>query len=122
MVMGDDVRAQEHPGGTSVPHHHHHPEEDEEDLGEDDKDEGDHHHDDEEEEAVVAALRSLVAQLPPLHARTLAALLRHLARVAAHSHLNQMPAGNLAIVFGPTLLRTRQVLMDTGRRMCKLIL
>ncbi|KAL3252837.1 hypothetical protein MRX96_054748 [Rhipicephalus microplus] len=100
--------AKEHPGGTSVPHHHHHPEEDEEDLGEDDKDEGDHHHDDEEEEAVVAALRSLVAQLPPLHARTLAALLRHLARVAAHSHLNQMPAGNLAIVFGPTLLRTSE--------------
>ncbi|KAL1433468.1 hypothetical protein MTO96_012582 [Rhipicephalus appendiculatus] len=102
--------AKEHPGGTGVAHHHHHhPEEDEEDLGEDEnRDEADHHHDDEEEEAVVAALRTLVAQLPPLHARTLAALLRHLARVAAHSHLNQMPAGNLAIVFGPTLLRTSE--------------
>ncbi|XP_049514738.1 rho GTPase-activating protein 45-like isoform X2 [Dermacentor silvarum] len=98
--------AKEHPGGTGVTHHH--SEEDEDELGEDENRDGDHHHDEEEEEAVVAALRSLVAQLPPLHARTLAALLRHLARVAAHSHLNQMPAGNLAIVFGPTLLRTRQ--------------
>ncbi|XP_077549411.1 rho GTPase-activating protein 45-like [Haemaphysalis longicornis] len=68
-----------------------------------------HSEEEEEEEAVVvAALRSLVAQLPALHARTLAALLRHLAKVAAHSHLNQMPAGNLAIVFGPTLLRTSE--------------
>lgn len=102
--------AKEHPGGTGVAHHHHHhhSEEDEDDLGEDETRVGADHHDDEEEEAVVAALRSLVAQLPPLHARTLAALLRHLARVAAHSHLNQMPAGNLAIVFGPTLLRTSE--------------
>lgn len=79
--------AKEHPGGTQQP-------EEEGDGG--------------EEAVVVAALRSLVAQLPALHARTLAALLRHLARVAAHAHLNQMPAGNLAIVFGPTLLRTSE--------------
>ncbi|KAL1430145.1 hypothetical protein MTO96_002404 [Rhipicephalus appendiculatus] len=103
-------RNAEHPGGTGGTHHHlHHPEEDE-DLGEDgNKDNGDHHQDHEEEEAVVPPGCARAAeQFPPLHARTLAALLRHLARVAAPSLLNQMPAGHLAIVFGPTLLRMRE--------------
>ncbi|XP_077499329.1 rho GTPase-activating protein 45-like isoform X1 [Amblyomma americanum] len=91
--------AKEHPGGTGVTQHS---EEEDDAVGDEAREEHD------EEEEVVAALRALVAQLPPLHARTLAALLRHLARVAAHAHLNQMPAGNLAIVFGPTLLRTSE--------------
>ncbi|KAM7287105.1 rho GTPase-activating protein 45 [Ixodes scapularis] len=56
----------------------------------------------------VPDLRRLVEQLPSVHRRTLALLLRHLARVAQHARKNCMPASNLAIMFGPTLLRTRE--------------
>ncbi|XP_041977780.1 uncharacterized protein LOC121732070 isoform X4 [Aricia agestis] len=50
-------------------------------------------------------LRRLVHALPPAHFETLKYLVRHLRRVIEHSAVNKMAARNLAIVFGPTLVR-----------------
>lgn len=50
-------------------------------------------------------LRNLVRALPEAHLETLRYLVRHLRRVVAHSSHNKMEARNLAIVFGPTLVR-----------------
>ena len=53
----------------------------------------------------LAAIKRLLDQLPEPHYSTLRYLVGHLARVAAKSSLNKMEARNLAIVFGPTLIR-----------------
>ncbi|XP_047103760.1 rho GTPase-activating protein 45-like [Schistocerca piceifrons] len=53
----------------------------------------------------VQSFRELVARLPKSHYLTLAALMLHLKRVADEADVNNMPASNLGIVFGPTLLR-----------------
>ncbi|XP_069365488.1 rho GTPase-activating protein 23-like isoform X7 [Maniola hyperantus] len=50
-------------------------------------------------------LRRLVHALPEAHYETLKYLIQHLRRVVAHSAFNKMEARNLAIVFGPTLVR-----------------
>ncbi|CAK1552565.1 unnamed protein product [Leptosia nina] len=50
-------------------------------------------------------LRRLVRALPDAHYETLKYLIQHLRRVAAHAQHNKMEARNLAIVFGPTLVR-----------------
>ncbi|XP_026742850.1 rho GTPase-activating protein 23-like isoform X2 [Trichoplusia ni] len=50
-------------------------------------------------------LRRLVRALPDAHYETLKYLIQHLRRVVAHSAYNKMEARNLAIVFGPTLVR-----------------
>ncbi|XP_054932488.1 rho GTPase-activating protein 23-like isoform X5 [Dermacentor andersoni] len=54
----------------------------------------------------LAALRALVQELPVHNFETLKFLMQHLKRVVAHSETNKMEARNLAIVFGPTLVRT----------------
>ncbi|KAK3907945.1 Rho GTPase-activating protein 23 [Frankliniella fusca] len=53
----------------------------------------------------VQAIRKLIRELPEHHYETLKYLLIHLKRVVDHSHTNKMEARNLAIVFGPTLVR-----------------
>lgn len=53
----------------------------------------------------VHAIRKLIRELPEHHYETLKYLLIHLKRVVEHSHTNKMEARNLAIVFGPTLVR-----------------
>ncbi|KAL7748189.1 Rho GTPase-activating protein 15 [Sorochytrium milnesiophthora] len=58
-------------------------------------------------------LRELVRKLPQSHFDTLAFLVRHLARVATHAAVTKMDPGNLAIVFGPTLLRPEVETMET---------
>ncbi|XP_047988222.1 rho GTPase-activating protein 21 isoform X2 [Leguminivora glycinivorella] len=50
-------------------------------------------------------LRRLVHALPEAHYETLKYLIQHLRKVVAHSSHNKMEARNLAIVFGPTLVR-----------------
>ncbi|XP_058138204.1 rho GTPase-activating protein 45 isoform X2 [Dasypus novemcinctus] len=64
-----------------------------------------------ESEAALAAmagqLRELLRDLPPENRATLQYLLRHLRRVVQVEQDNKMTPGNLAIVFGPTLLRPR---------------
>jgi len=59
----------------------------------------------EPEQARLNAIKRLVEDLPEPHYSTLRYLIGHLSRVAAKSHLNKMEARNLAIVFGPTLIR-----------------
>ncbi|XP_068082173.1 rho GTPase-activating protein 21 [Anabrus simplex] len=54
----------------------------------------------------MAAIKKLVHSLPDWHFETLKYLLFHLKRVVEHSERNKMEARNLAIVFGPTLVRT----------------
>jgi len=51
-------------------------------------------------------LRKLVRELPEVHLETLKYLTNHLCQVAEHSTVNKMEVRNLAIVFGPTLVRT----------------
>merc|ERR1719342_1045233 len=51
-------------------------------------------------------LRKLVKELPEVHLETLKYLTSHLCQVAEHSSVNKMEVRNLAIVFGPTLVRT----------------
>jgi hypothetical protein len=53
-------------------------------------------------------LRRLCLQLPKYHLKTLGFLCHHLHRISLQSETNNMPASNLAIVFGPTLLRTSE--------------
>lgn len=50
-------------------------------------------------------LREVVMQLPTANRVTAERLIKHLKRVAEHVEDNAMPGSNLAIVFGPTLLR-----------------
>ncbi|UYV68880.1 hypothetical protein LAZ67_6001432 [Cordylochernes scorpioides] len=54
---------------------------------------------------VIKKLRHIVCKLPPVHLDNLAFLIHHLFRVSQHSSENNMPASNLGIVFGPTLMR-----------------
>ncbi|CAK1542424.1 unnamed protein product [Leptosia nina] len=56
----------------------------------------------------VRALHSLVHALPPDNREMLRMLLAHLRRVAARSRVNLMGACNLAVCFGPTLLRAER--------------
>ncbi|XP_062509210.1 rho GTPase-activating protein 29-like isoform X3 [Corticium candelabrum] len=56
---------------------------------------------------LVAELKAIVDQLSPPYYHTAATLINHLTEVAAHEAENQMSASNLAIVFGPNILRPR---------------
>ena len=51
-------------------------------------------------------LRKLVRELPEFHFETLKYVTHHLCQVAENSSTNKMEVRNLAIVFGPTLVRT----------------
>ena len=59
----------------------------------------------EEYNKLLGKLRELVMQLPTANRLTAARLIMHLKRVSEHHEANAMPGSNLAIVFGPTLLR-----------------
>jgi len=50
-------------------------------------------------------LKELVAELPPSNYAVLKRILGHLERVTDFEDTNQMYATNLAIVFGPTLVK-----------------
>ncbi|KAL2916577.1 hypothetical protein HK105_204010 [Polyrhizophydium stewartii] len=50
-------------------------------------------------------IKNLVQGLPKIHYDVLEFLMRHLVRVAAQSEINKMEPSNLAIVFGPTIVR-----------------
>jgi hypothetical protein len=53
-------------------------------------------------------IKNLVQQLPKVHYDVLEYLMRHLVKVAAKSDVNKMEASNLAIVFGPSLIRAEE--------------
>ncbi|XP_052803848.1 uncharacterized protein LOC128233978 isoform X2 [Mya arenaria] len=65
-----------------------------------------------DEENKLLRIHDVVQQLPPPHYRTTEYLMRHLARVAAHSHETGMHCKNLAIVWAPNLLRSKE--LETG--------
>ncbi|CAF0803812.1 unnamed protein product [Rotaria sp. Silwood1] len=54
----------------------------------------------------VATIRTIIRRLPPAHFYTLKYLSEHLLKVSHHSIRNQMTIENLAIVFGPTIMRS----------------
>ncbi|KAL6432791.1 hypothetical protein ACFW04_006282 [Cataglyphis niger] len=53
----------------------------------------------------MTTIRKLLRDLPEHHFETLKYLMQHLKKVVEHSEINKMEAKNLAIVFGPTLVR-----------------
>ncbi|XP_075046606.1 rho GTPase-activating protein 33 isoform X2 [Mixophyes fleayi] len=61
------------------------------------------------EEEKLICVHDLIQQLPPPHYRTLEYLMRHLSRLSAHSDRTGMHARNLAIIWAPNLLRSRDM-------------
>lgn len=53
----------------------------------------------------MTTIRKLLRDLPEQHFETLKHLMLHLKKIVEHSETNKMEAKNLAIVFGPTLVR-----------------
>ncbi|MFH4977203.1 hypothetical protein AB6A40_003912 [Gnathostoma spinigerum] len=50
-------------------------------------------------------LRNLLRKLPPAHYATLKYLIRHLREVVQHSDVNKMETRNMALMFGPSIVR-----------------
>ncbi|XP_043937033.1 rho GTPase-activating protein 32 [Protopterus annectens] len=57
----------------------------------------------------LVKIHDVIQQLPPPHYRTLEFLMRHLAHLATFSYVTNMHTKNLAIVWAPNLLRSRQI-------------
>lgn len=55
----------------------------------------------------LMCIKEIVHRFPPAYYTTLCFLIRHLARVAEFADTNKMDCNNLAIVFSPTLMRSR---------------
>ncbi|KAJ3272286.1 hypothetical protein HDV01_005825 [Terramyces sp. JEL0728] len=53
----------------------------------------------------LCTIKTLVQALPKVHYDVLEYLMRHLVKVSAQSEVNKMEPSNLAIVFGPSLIR-----------------
>ncbi|XP_029005711.1 rho GTPase-activating protein 10 isoform X2 [Betta splendens] len=56
----------------------------------------------------IQAVHCLVHKLPERNRQVLGLLMKHLAKVAAHSKQNLMTVANLGVVFGPTLMRPQE--------------
>ncbi|XP_056149828.1 uncharacterized protein si:dkeyp-68b7.12 [Lampris incognitus] len=61
------------------------------------------------EEERLVKIRDVLKELPNLHYRTLEFLMCHLVRMASHSSETNMHARNLAIVWAPNLLRSKDI-------------
>ncbi|XP_030632668.1 rho GTPase-activating protein 32 [Chanos chanos] len=61
------------------------------------------------DEERLVKIHDVIQQLPPPHYRTLEFLMRHLSRLAAFSYVTNMHCKNLAIVWAPNLLRSKQI-------------
>uniref|UniRef100_A0A8C9UYR9 Rho GTPase activating protein 32a n=1 Tax=Scleropages formosus TaxID=113540 RepID=A0A8C9UYR9_SCLFO len=61
------------------------------------------------DEERLIKIHDAIQQLPPPHYRTLEFLMRHLASLATFSSVTNMHAKNLAIVWAPNLLRSKQI-------------
>ncbi|XP_065174284.1 rho GTPase-activating protein 21-B isoform X4 [Atheta coriaria] len=70
-------------------------------------------------------IRKLVKSLPVYNYHTLRHLILHLRRVADNSEVNKMDTKNLAIVFGPTIVRTgeenMQKMVNDMTHQCKIV-
>ncbi|TRZ04350.1 hypothetical protein DNTS_000474 [Danionella cerebrum] len=58
---------------------------------------------------VLFKIRDLLRQLPAAHYKTLQFLITHLHRVSEEAEENKMTSSNLGIIFGPTLIKPRQL-------------
>ncbi|XP_076974356.1 rho GTPase-activating protein 31 isoform X2 [Tamandua tetradactyla] len=61
------------------------------------------------EEDQLARIQNVIQELPPSHYRTLEYLIRHLAHIASFSNRTNMHARNLALVWAPNLLRSKEI-------------
>ncbi|XP_034459597.1 rho GTPase-activating protein 32-like isoform X3 [Hippoglossus hippoglossus] len=61
------------------------------------------------DEERLVKIHNVIQQLPPPHYRTLEFLMRHLSRLATFSPITSMHTKNLAIVWAPNLLRSKQI-------------
>ncbi|XP_069390441.1 rho GTPase-activating protein 32-like isoform X3 [Paralichthys olivaceus] len=61
------------------------------------------------DEERLVKIHNVIQQLPPPHYRTLEFLMRHLSNLATFSPITSMHTKNLAIVWAPNLLRSRQI-------------
>ncbi|XP_069734686.1 rho GTPase-activating protein 30 isoform X2 [Phaenicophaeus curvirostris] len=61
------------------------------------------------EEARLVKIKEVLKELPAPHYRTLEFLMRHLLRMASYSSRTNMHARNLAIVWAPNLLRSKDI-------------
>ncbi|KAG7224653.1 hypothetical protein INR49_011406 [Caranx melampygus] len=61
------------------------------------------------DEERLIKIHDVIQQLPPPHYRTLEFLMRHLSRLATFSYITNMHSKNLAIVWAPNLLRSKQI-------------
>ncbi|XP_017491767.1 PREDICTED: rho GTPase-activating protein 15-like [Rhagoletis zephyria] len=66
--------------------------------------------------AGIEIIRDILEKIPDPNRATLKFLIRHLKNVAAFSGENRMPASNLAIVWGPCIFSSNQMIfVDIGR-------
>ncbi|EPY76833.1 rho GTPase-activating protein 31 [Camelus ferus] len=61
------------------------------------------------EEGQLARIQNVIQELPASHYRTLEYLIRHLAHIASFSSKTNMHARNLALVWAPNLLRSKEI-------------
>ncbi|XP_053307703.1 rho GTPase-activating protein 32 isoform X3 [Spea bombifrons] len=61
------------------------------------------------DEERLVKIHDVIQQLPPPHYRTLEFLMRHLSRLATYCSMTNMHTKNLAIVWAPNLLRSKQI-------------
>ncbi|KAM8838552.1 uncharacterized protein ACB058_015242 isoform 1-T4 [Synchiropus picturatus] len=61
------------------------------------------------EEERLVKIRDVLKELPPPHYRTLEFLMRHLVKMASYSSETNMHTRNLAIVWAPNLLRSKDI-------------
>ncbi|XP_020841520.1 rho GTPase-activating protein 31 isoform X2 [Phascolarctos cinereus] len=62
-----------------------------------------------EEEDQLARIQNVIQELPPPHYRTLEYLIRHLTHIASFSNKTNMHTRNLALVWAPNLLRSKEI-------------
>ncbi|KAK7106203.1 hypothetical protein V1264_017487 [Littorina saxatilis] len=67
-----------------------------------------------DEDNKLLRIHDVVQQLPPPHYRTLEYLMKHLGRVASHALETGMHSKNLAIVWAPNLLRSKELELGGG--------
>lgn len=70
-------------------------------------------------------IKSLINQLPQYCYETLSFLMQHLNRISQHCDLNKMEPRNLAIVFGPSVVRTSNETLETAvkdmKHQCRIV-
>uniref|UniRef100_A0A8C4VGW6 Rho GTPase activating protein 31 n=1 Tax=Gopherus evgoodei TaxID=1825980 RepID=A0A8C4VGW6_9SAUR len=61
------------------------------------------------EEEQLARIQNVIQELPPSHYRTLEYLIKHLSHLASFSNMTNMHTRNLALVWAPNLLRSKEI-------------